>query len=112
MKKVKSAKSTKMAKVKELREGFRSGTKKNPLPHFKYLNCAVSDIANEKFPDMVQITLGPSKIMAQIGNKKYVNEHFAKLAIDEAHGYNIVYANPKQIERELEAAGIVPMDLI
>jgi len=110
--KVKSSKSTKMAKVKELREGFRSGTKKNPLPHFKYLNCAVSDIASEKFPEMVQITMGPAKIMGAIGNKRYVNEHFAKLAIDEIHGYNIVYANPKQIERELEAAGIVPMDLV
>jgi hypothetical protein len=104
--------ATAMAKIKELREGFRTGTKKNPLPHFKYLNCAVSDVSSEKFPEMVQITLGPAKIMSVIGNKRYVNEHYAKLAIDEIHGYNIVYANPKQIERELEAAGIVPMDLI
>lgn len=107
-------KSTKKAKaiktVQTLREGFKAGSKKNPLPHFKYLNCAVSDISNEKFPEMVQITMGPAKIMNEIGNKRYVNEKFAKLAIDEVHGYNIVYANPKQIEKELESAGIYPME--
>ena len=106
----KSSKSTKMATVQTLREGFKAGSKKNPLPHFKYLNCAVSDVSNEKFPEMVQITMGPAKIMNEIGNKRYVNEKFAKLAIDEVHGYNIVYANPKQIEKELESAGIYPME--
>jgi hypothetical protein len=108
--KSKSAKSAKMETIQALREGFKAGSKKNPLPHFKYLNCAVSDISNEKFPEMVQITMGPAKIMNEIGNKRYVNEKFAKLAIDEVHGYNIVYANPKQIEKELESAGIYPME--
>ena len=53
--------------VQTLRDGFKKGSKKNPLPHFKYLNCAISDIANEKFPEMVQITMGPTKIMELVG---------------------------------------------
>ena len=108
--KSKSAKSTKMAKVQELRDGFRSGTKKNPLPHFKYLNCAVSDIGNEKFPEMVQITMGPAKIMNEIGGKRYVNESYARLAIDEVHGFSIVDKGKKSVEAELESIGILPTD--
>jgi hypothetical protein len=110
MKKKVTKKAKSIMTVQALREGFRSGTKKNPLPHFKYLNCAVSDISNEKFPEMVQITMGPAKIMSEIGNKRYVNETFAKLAIDEVHGYNIVYASPKQIEKELDSIGMLNLE--
>jgi hypothetical protein len=109
-KKVTTKKAKSIKTVQALREGFKNGTKKNPLPHFKYLNCAVSDISNEKFPEMVQITMGPAKIMSEIGNKRYVNEAFAKLAIDEVHGYNIVYASPKQIEKELDSIGMLNME--
>jgi len=105
--KSKSAKSAKMAKVMELREGFRTGTKKNPLPHFKYLNCAISDIANEKFPEMVQITMGPTKIMDEVGGRRYVNETFAKMAIDEAHGFNIVDKGFTKVEAELADLGLL-----
>ena len=104
-KKAKSIKS-----VQTLRAGFKAGSKKNPLPYFKYLNCAISDISNEKFPEMVQITMGPAKLMNEVGNKRYVNEAFAKLAIDEAHGYNIVYASPKQIEKELDSIGMLGIE--
>ena len=106
-KKVTKSKSAKMAKVMELREGFRTGTKKNPLPHFKYLNCAISDIANEKFPEMVQITMGPTKIMDEVGGRRYVNETFAKMAIDEAHGFNIVDKGFTKVEAELADLGLL-----
>jgi hypothetical protein len=107
MKKKVNKKAQNIKTVQALREGFRSGTKKNPLPHFKYLNCAVSDISSEKFPEMVQITMGPAKIMNEIGNKRYVNEAFAKLAIDEVHGYNIVDKGAKGVEAELAEIGIL-----
>lgn len=100
----KKAKSIKT--VQTLREGFKAGSKKNPLPHFKYLNCAISDIANEKFPEMVQITMGPTKIMELVGNRRYVNETFAKMAIDEAHGFNIVDKGFSKVAEELAEVGI------
>ena len=101
----KKAKSIKAVQI--LREGFKAGSKKNPLPHFKYLNCAVSDISNEKFPEMVQITMGPAKIMEQVGNRRYVNEMFAKMAIDEAHGFNIVDKGFTKVEAELADLGLL-----
>ncbi len=66
----KKAKSIKT--VQALREGFKAGSKKNPLPHIKYLNCAISDVSNEKFPEMVQITMGPAKIMDDLANSVVV----------------------------------------
>jgi len=109
--KLRGKSTTKKAKsIQTLREGYKEGSKKNPLPHFKYLNCAISDIANEKFPEMVQITMGPAKIMNEIGNKRYVNESFAKLAIDEVHGFNIVDKGIKGVEAELASIGILTIE--
>ena len=104
--KSKSAKSAKMAKVKELREGFRTGTKKNPLPHVKHNNVAISDVSNEKYPEMVQITLGPAKIMDQIGGKRYVNLDFAIMAIDTAQADALISTGAKGIKKELLSVGI------
>jgi len=107
--KSKSAKSAKMAKVMELREGFKKGNKYNPLPHFRYLNTTVSDIANEKFPQMVQITTGPTKFKELFG-KRYVNETFAKLAIDTMHGDSIVDRGRAAVKAELQGIGIFAVD--
>ena len=104
-------KVTKKAKsietVSILREGFKAGSKKNPLPHIKYLNCAISDIANEKFPEMVQITLGPAKIMDDLAGRRYVSLDRAKVAIDEVHGFNIVEKGLTKVADELAELGIL-----
>ena len=100
----KKAKSIKT--VQMLREGFKAGSKKNPLPHIKYLNCAISDVANEKFPEMVQITMGPAKIMDDLAGRRYVSLDKAKIAIDEVHGFNIVHKGLTKVADELADLGI------
>ena len=100
----KKAKSIKT--VQALREGFKAGSKKNPLPHVKYLNCAVSDIANEKFPEMVQITMGPAKIMDELKGRRYITLHHAMVAIDEMHGFNIVDKGFTKVAEELADLGL------
>ena len=97
----KKAKSIKT--VQALREGFKAGTKKNPLPHVKYLNCAISDISNEKFPEMVQITLGPAKIMDDLKGRRYVTLQHAMVAIDEVHGFNIVDKGFTKVAKNLRS---------
>lgn len=101
----KKAKSIKT--VQALREGFKAGSKKNPLPHIKYLNCAVSDIANEKFPEMVQITMGPAKIMDELKGRRYITLQHAMVAIDEMHGFNIVDKGFTKVAEELADLGLV-----
>ena len=100
----KKAKSIKT--VQTLRDGFKNGTKKNPLPHVKHNNVAISDISNEKYPEMVQITLGPAKIMDQIGGKRYVNLDFAIMAIDTAQADALISTGAKGIKKELLSVGI------
>ncbi len=104
-------KVTKKAKsietVSTLREGFKAGSKKNPLPHIKYLNCAISDIANEKFPEMVQITLGPAKIMDDLKGRRYITLQHAMVAIDEVHGFNIVDKGFTKVAEELADLGLL-----
>jgi len=94
----KKAKSIKA--VQTLRDGFKNGTKKNPLPHVKHNNVAISDVSNEKYPEMVQITLGPAKIMDQIGMKRYVNLDFAIMAIDTAQADALIDTGAKGIKKE------------
>ena len=101
----KKAKSIKT--VQAVREGFKAGSKKNPLPHIKYLNCAISDVSNEKFPEMVQITMGPAKIMGDLANRRYVSLEYAKIAIDEVHGFNIVAKGLTKVADELADLGIL-----
>ena len=100
----KKAKSIKT--VQAVREGFKAGSKKNPLPHIKYLNCAISDVSNEKFPEMVQITMGPAKIMGDLANRRYVSLEYAKIAIDEMHGFNIVDKGFTKVAEELADLGL------
>lgn len=107
--KSKSPKSKKMAQVQEFRAGFKKPTKLNPLPYFRYSNVSISDISNEKFPEMVQITNGPAKYREIMG-KKYVNEMYAKLAVDEIQAYSLIGKGEKSVKDEMEAAGILPLD--
>lgn len=100
----KKAKSIKTVQL--FREGFKAGSKKNPLPHIKYLNCAISDVANEQFPEMVQITMGPARIMDDLAGRRYVSLNRAKVAIDEVHGFNICSKGLTKVADELADLGI------
>ena len=103
----KKAKSIKT--IQTFRDGFKKPNKHNPLPHFRYLNTTVSDISSDKFPEMVQITAGPTKFKELMG-KRYVNELFAKMAIDTLHGDCIVDRGRAGVAAELQGIGILTID--
>jgi hypothetical protein len=109
-KKVVKKPATKKAKsiktVQAIRDGFKKPSKHNPLPYLRYLNTSISDVSNEKFPEMVQITAGPSKFSELFG-RKYVNLAYAKLAVDTIHGDCIVDRSGAAIEAELLGIGIL-----
>lgn len=103
---MKSKKAKSIKTVQALRAGFKAGSKKNPLPYIKHNNVAISDISNDKFPELVQITMGPAKIMNQIGNKKYVNVDFAIMAIDAAQADSLIDKGSFGVKKELLSVGI------
>ena len=100
----KKAKSIKT--VQAIRDGFKKPSKHNPLPYLRYLNTSISDVSNEKFPEMVQITAGPTKFSELFG-KKYVNEGYAKIAIDTIHADCIVDKGRAAVKAELAGIGIL-----
>jgi hypothetical protein len=104
-----SKKSKSIKIVQAYRDGFKKPTKLNPLPYFRYANVSISDVSNEKFPEMVQITNGPTKYREIMG-KKYVNLMYAKLAVDEIQAYSLIGKGEKSVKDEMEAAGILPLD--
>jgi hypothetical protein len=55
---------------------------------------------------MVQITMGPAKIMDDLSGRRYVNLEYAKIAIDEVHGFNIVAKGLTKVADELADLGI------
>ena len=109
-KKVVKKPATKKAKsiktVQAIRDGFKKPSKHNPLPYLRYLNTSISDVANEKFPEMVQITAGPTKFKELFG-RKYVNLQYAKMAVDTIHADCIVDRGRAAVEAELQGIGIL-----
>lgn len=105
-----SKKSKSIKAVQTFRDGFKKPTKLNPLPYFRYGNVSVSDVSNEKFPEMVQITNGPTKYRQLMG-KKYVNTTFAMMAIDEAQAYSVIGKGASSVTKELLEQGIVPLNM-
>ena len=109
-KKVVKKPATKKAKsiktVQAIRDGFKKPSKHNPLPYLRYLNTSISDVSNEKFPEMVQITAGPTKFKELFG-RKYVNLQYAKMAVDTIHADCIVDRGRAAVEAELQGIGIL-----
>ena len=89
---------------------FKNPSKTNPYPYFRYGNVSVSDVSNEKYPELVMITAGPARYEAIIG-KKYINKDFAIRAINAEQAENLIGKGKKAVDKELDSIGLLPMDV-
>ena len=89
---------------------FKNPSKTNPYPYFRYGNVSVSDVSNEKYPELVMITAGPTRYEAIIG-KKYINKDFAIRAINAEQAENLIGKGKKAVDKELDSIGLLPMDV-
>ena len=105
------AKKPAVKKVKVVTDpyAFKNPSKTNPYPYFRYSNVSVSDVSNEKYPELVMITAGPSRYEAIIG-KKYINKDFAIRAINAEQAENLIGKGKKSVDKELDAIGLLPME--
>ena len=105
------AKKPAVKKVKVVTDpyAFKNPSKTNPYPYFRYSNVSVSDVSNEKYPELVMITAGPSRYEAIIG-KKYINKDFAIRAINAEQAENLIGKGKKAVDKELDAIGLLPME--
>jgi len=88
---------------------FKAPSKTNPYPYFRYGNVSVSDVSNEKYPELVMITAGPARYEAIIG-KKYINKDFAIRAINAEQAENLIGKGKKAVDKELDSIGLLPME--
>jgi hypothetical protein len=77
----------------------------------RYSNMRIEEIPSEKFPSMVQITKGPSRLKSIVG-KKFISLEKAVLAIDEASAVSMIEKERTTVKMEMLANGIVSISII
>jgi len=102
--------AVKKAKVVTDPYAFKNPSKTNPYPYFRYSNVSVSDVSNDKYPELVMITAGPARYEGIMG-KKYINKDFAIRAINAEQAENLIGKGKKSVDKELDSIGLLPMDV-
>jgi len=98
--------AVKKAKVVTDPYAFKNPSKTNPYPYFRYGNVSISDVSNEKYPELVMITAGPAKY-ADLMGKKYINKDFAMKAINTEQAETLIGKGAKSVVKELISIGIM-----
>ena len=98
--------AVKKAKVVTDPYAFKNPSKTNPYPYFRYGNVSVSDVSNEKYPELVMITAGPAKYEDLMG-RKYLNKEFAIKAINNEQAESLIGKGGKYVVKELISIGIM-----
>jgi hypothetical protein len=104
----KAVKKPAVKKVKVVSDpyAFKAPSKTNPYPYFRYGNVSISDVSNEKYPELVMITAGPAKYEDLMG-RKYLNKEFAMKAINTEQAETLIGKGAKSVVKELISIGIM-----
>ena len=109
--KAKVVKKTAVKKVKAVKDplAWKEPNKGNPLRHVRYSNVSISDVSNEKYPTLVQITSGPARLSELIG-KRYLNVDYAVKAINAEAAESLISTGGRKVKEELIEAGLIGID--
>ena len=77
---------------------------------FKHKRVILEAVGTESFPDMVLVSSGPSWVKPIVG-KRYVDTTRAISAIEALDAEKVIAKGAKSILKEMDAAGIVPLDV-
>lgn len=112
----KSAKGT--GKVKVTKKAVPAAKKKPAVKRApkevdpnKYGRFTIEDAFNEKYPEMVIITKAPAAYSKLVG-KKYVSRERFILFIESEKAESLIDKGAKSVLKEMDAAGIVPLDAL
>jgi len=101
VKKPATKKAVKKAVVKKARE----------IDPNKYGKFYIVDAGSEKYPTMVEVTKAPKSFEDIIG-KKYVSRERCIATLDVYVAEGTIAKGEKTVIKELDAAGIVPMEVV
>ena len=77
---------------------------------FKHKRVTLEPIGTESLPDMVFVSAGPVWAKSIVG-KRYASTAYAITAIEALDSEKVIAKGAKSILKEMDAAGIVPLDV-
>jgi len=77
---------------------------------FKHKRVVMESVGTESLPDMVFISAAPAWAKSIVG-KRYVNMDKAKAVIEALDAEKLISKGEKSILKEMDANGIVPLDV-
>ena len=96
-------KSTKPAK----KAVSKKATAMNVIKHKRVI---LELVGTESMPEMVFVSAAPAWAKSIVG-KRYINEDRAKAVIEALDAEKLISKGAKSILKEMDAAGIVPLDV-
>ena len=76
----------------------------------KHKRVVMELVGTESLPEMVFVSAAPAWAKSIVG-KRYVNEDRAKAVIEALDAEKLINRGAKSILKEMDAAGIVPLDI-
>jgi hypothetical protein len=104
---MKSKKVTKKAVKPAKKAASKKAVAMNVIKHKRVV---LEQVGTESLPDMVFISSAPAWAKAIVG-KRYVNEDRAKAVIEALDAEKLINKGAKSILKEMDAAGITPLDV-
>jgi len=99
--------ATKKKAVKKVSKKAKSIAKVQAL---KYKRVVLEPIGTESLPGMVFVSAGPVWAKSIVG-KRYANFTYAINAIEALDSEKVIAKGAKSVLKEMDAAGIVPLDV-
>lgn len=76
----------------------------------KHKRVVMELVGNESLPEMVFVASAPAWAKSIVG-KRYINEDRAKAVIEALDAEKLISKGAKSVLKEMDAAGIVPLDV-
>lgn len=104
-------KVTKKTIKKPVKPTVKKATKKaTAMNVIKHKRVILELVGTESMPEMVLISSAPAWAKSIVG-KRYINEDRAKAVIEGLDSEKLISRGGKSILKEMDAAGIVPLDV-
>jgi hypothetical protein len=100
--------------IKPVRKSVKTAPKKSKkavaMNVIKHKRVVLELVGTESMPEMVFVSAAPAWAKSIVG-KRYVSEDRAKAVIEALDAEKVISKGAKSILKEMDAAGIVPLDI-
>jgi len=102
-----SKKITKKSVKPTAKKATKKATAMNVIKHKRVI---LELVGTESMPEMVFVSAAPAWAKSIVG-KRYINEDRAKAIIEALDAEKLISKGAKSVLKEMDAAGIVPLDV-